>query len=106
VEKGQRIVVGVNKFAEGFEDSRIQGFEAKLLKVDPELGKRRAAELERFRRARDGEQVKHALVRVGETAATTKNLMEPIVAAVRFGCTVGEISDALRSVFGEYDRMR
>jgi methylmalonyl-CoA mutase, N-terminal domain len=106
VENGQRIVVGVNKFAEGTKDSRIKGFEGKLLKVDPELGKRRAAELERFRQARDPERVKQALARVGETADTTKNLMEPIVTAVRLGCTVGEISDSLRSIFGEYDRMR
>jgi methylmalonyl-CoA mutase N-terminal domain/subunit len=106
VEKGQRIVVGVNRYEEGIKDSKNQGFEEKLLKVDPELGKRRTAELERFRQTRDGDRVRQALVRLGETAATTGNLMEPIVAAVRLGCTVGEISDAFRSVFGEYDRQR
>ena len=52
------------------------------------------------------EQVSQALARVGATAATDGNLMEPIVEAVRLGCTVGEISDALRGVFGEYDRLR
>jgi methylmalonyl-CoA mutase N-terminal domain/subunit len=114
VEKGQRIVVGVNKYEEGVKESRSQGVQReddgkpglKLLKVDPELGKRRAAELGRFKQARNGQQVSQALARVGATAATDGNLMEPIVEAVRLGCTVGEISDALRSVFGEYDRLR
>ncbi|HTW90699.1 MAG TPA: methylmalonyl-CoA mutase family protein [bacterium] len=114
VEKGQRIVVGVNKYHEVVQRSSGQVVECggrtetgfKLLKVDPELGNRRTAELERFKRTRDCGQVKQALARVGETAAATGNLMEPIVAAVRLGCTVGEISDALRGVFGEYDRMR
>jgi methylmalonyl-CoA mutase N-terminal domain/subunit len=120
VETKQRIVVGVNKYQEGTQsksDARSQtsdvrgeesarGIEGKLLKVDPDLGKRRTAELERFKQARDPARVKQALARVGETAATKNNLMEPIVAAVRLGCTVGEISDALRGVFGEYDRMR
>jgi methylmalonyl-CoA mutase N-terminal domain/subunit len=114
VETKQRIVVGVNKYEEGVKESRGQGVQCeddeepglKLLKVDPELGKRRAVELERFKQARDRVRVNQALARVGETAATTENLMEPIVAAVRLGCTVGEISDSLRSIFGEYDRMR
>jgi methylmalonyl-CoA mutase N-terminal domain/subunit len=120
VETKQRIVVGVNKYQEGTQsksgarsqtsdvrgEESARGIEGKLLKVDPDLGKRRTAELERFKQARDPARVKQALARVGETAATKNNLMEPIVAAVRLGCTVGEISDALRGVFGEYDRMR
>jgi methylmalonyl-CoA mutase N-terminal domain/subunit len=104
----------VNKYEEGVKGSRNQGVQCeddgkpglKLLKVDPELGKRRAAELTQYKQTRDGAQVKQALVRVSETAATAANLMVPIVSAVRLGCTVGEISDALRGVFGEYDRLR
>jgi methylmalonyl-CoA mutase N-terminal domain/subunit len=120
VEGKQRIVVGVNKYQEGTQsksDARSQmsdvgseesdkGIDGKLLKVDPGLGKRRAAELARFKQVRDRVGVNRALSRVGETAATKNNLMEPIVAAVRLGCTVGEISDVLRGVFGEHDRMR
>jgi len=114
VEKKQRIVVGVNKYEEGFKGSKSEGFQSeektgpglKLLRVDPELGKRRAAELARYKQLRDDAQVKQSLVRVSETAATTTNLMVPIVSAVRLGCTVGEIADALRGVFGEYDRLR
>jgi methylmalonyl-CoA mutase N-terminal domain/subunit len=106
VEAKQRIVVGVNKYEQGIEGQRDKGIEGKLLKVDPELGNRRVAGLAAFKQKRDGAQVVMALVRVSDVAATSGNLMEPIVAAVRLGCTVGEISDALRSVFGEYDRQR
>jgi methylmalonyl-CoA mutase N-terminal domain/subunit len=114
VEKKQRIVVGVNKYEEGVKGSRGQGFQCedktepglKLLKVDPELGNRRAEELARFRQARDGARLSAAMSDLCEAAKGTANLMKPIVAAVRAGGTVGEISDALRAEFGEYDRQR
>jgi methylmalonyl-CoA mutase N-terminal domain/subunit len=102
VEKGRRIVVGVNKYVEGTRGSGVQGFE--LLKVDPALEKRRAEELARFKQARKQAAVRASLSGLTETAKGTGNLMGPIVSAVRAGATVGEVSDALRSVFGEYDR--
>jgi methylmalonyl-CoA mutase, N-terminal domain len=106
VEQKQRIVVGVNKYEQGTKGHGDNAIAGQLLKVDPALAERRVAALVRFRQTRDSAQVKQALVRVSETAAATANLMAPIVAAVRLGCTVGEISDALRSVFGEHDRQR
>jgi methylmalonyl-CoA mutase N-terminal domain/subunit len=106
VEAKQRIVVGVNKYAEGIERSRDQEMEGKLLKVDSELGKKRAEELARFRQGRDGARLNTAMSDLHETARGTANLMKPIVAAVRAGATVGEVSDAFRSVFGEHDRQR
>jgi len=106
VERKQRIVVGVNKYAEESGRSKDPGIEGKLLKVDPELGKRRAADLVQYKQTRDSVEVQQALDRVRKTASTAANLMVPIVSAVRLGCTVGEISDALRGVFGEYDRLR
>jgi methylmalonyl-CoA mutase N-terminal domain/subunit len=106
VEAKQRIVVGVNKFEEGIERSRDQGIEGKLLKVDPELGNRRAEELVRFRQTRDGAKLSVAMSDLREAAKGTANLMIPVMAAVRAGATVGEVSDAFRSVFGEYDRQK
>jgi methylmalonyl-CoA mutase N-terminal domain/subunit len=114
VEANQRIVVGVNKYQEGVKGSRSQGVECPdrtetgliLLKVDPELGKKRAEELSRFRQARDGARLSTAMSDLSEAAKGTANLMTPIMAAVRAGGTVGEISDALRAEFGEYDRQR
>lgn len=106
VEKKQRIVVGVNKYEEGIERSRDRGIEGKLLKVDPALGDRRAAELAVFKQKRDGAMLNTAMSDLRDAAQGTANLMKPIVAAVRAGATVGEISDALRAEFGEYDRIR
>ncbi|MEO0078967.1 MAG: methylmalonyl-CoA mutase family protein [candidate division WOR-3 bacterium] len=102
VERQERIVVGVNKYKEGA--TGVQGL--RLLKVDPDLGRRRAEELARFRQQRDRARFEAALARLAETARSSGNLMEAIVPAVRAGATVGEVSDALRAVFGEHDRMR
>jgi methylmalonyl-CoA mutase (EC 5.4.99.2) len=64
-----------------------------------------AAQVERLRRVRaerDDEVVDAALATVTATAETDANLMPPIISAVKARATVGEISDALRGVFGEY----
>jgi len=106
VEKKQRIVVGVNRYAEETEGLRDQEIEGKLLKVDPELGKRRAEELARFRQARDAAGLSAAMAELRSAAKGTANLMKPIVAAVRTGATVGEASETLRGIFGEHDRQR
>jgi methylmalonyl-CoA mutase N-terminal domain/subunit len=114
VEAKQRIVVGVNKYEEGVKGSRGQGVRCegkeepglKLLKVDPALGDRRAAELSVFRKKREAPEVAAALTALKDRARGTGNLMDAIVTAVRTGGTVGEISDALRAEFGEHDRMR
>jgi methylmalonyl-CoA mutase N-terminal domain/subunit len=114
VEKKQRIVVGVNKYQEVVQRSSGQVVECgdkeekglKLLKVDPELGKRRAAKLAEFRQKRNGAALSDALAAVRAAAHGSANVMSAIVAAVRVEATVGEISDALRTEFGEYDRTR
>uniref|UniRef100_A0A7C4G9Z1 Methylmalonyl-CoA mutase n=1 Tax=candidate division WOR-3 bacterium TaxID=2052148 RepID=A0A7C4G9Z1_UNCW3 len=98
IEQGRRIVVGVNRFQDDKEVER------ELLKVDPGLEARRAEELHRFRLGRDNQRLETALAGLREGARSTTNLMALIVECVRVGATVGEISDALRSVFGEYDR--
>jgi methylmalonyl-CoA mutase N-terminal domain/subunit len=105
IEQGERIVVGVNKYSDA---APAAGFASstKLLKVDPSLAERRAAELASFRRGRDRARLESALNGLTAAAKGTANLMEPILSAVEAGATVGEISDALRSVFGEHDRRR
>ncbi|MEO0068767.1 MAG: methylmalonyl-CoA mutase family protein [candidate division WOR-3 bacterium] len=100
VEKGERIVVGVNRFCDAAEPK------LKLLKVDEGLASRRKEELNHYRANRDNEAVAKVLGAVSATAKGDDNLMPVIVEAVRTGATLGEISDALRSVFGEYDRIR
>jgi len=114
VEKKQRVVVGVNKYQEVVQRSSGQVVECgdkegkghKLQKVDPELGKRRAGELARYKATRDSAGLGAAISELKTAAEGSANLTEPIVAAVRAGATVGEVSDTLRDVFGEYDRRK
>jgi methylmalonyl-CoA mutase N-terminal domain/subunit len=117
VEKKQRIVVGVNKYEEMQPKSEVRGQNAegrsedsdpglKLLKVDAALGDRRAAELGRFKQTRDTSKLAAALRVLGDTARGSGNLMQAIVTCVRARATVGEVSDRLRVVLGEYDRLR
>ena len=96
VEKGEHVVVGVNKFT-------IQN-EAKpdLLRVDEALGARRRAEVAGYREQRDNGAARDALATLTTAAAGTANLMPLIIDAVRKEATVGEVCDAMRTVFGEY----
>lgn len=98
LEEKKRVVVGVNQF---IDETPVS---LKLLKVDPELEKRRKEELAVYRRNRDQKKLELALKELRRVASGSDNLMPPIIEAVRAGATVGEISDVLRGVFGEYDK--
>jgi methylmalonyl-CoA mutase N-terminal domain/subunit len=63
------------------------------------------AKLETLRRSRDNDAVQRALDRLRQDAKTTANLMPPILDAVRAYATVGEMCDALREVWGEYEEV-
>jgi methylmalonyl-CoA mutase N-terminal domain/subunit len=96
VESGRQIVVGVNRFQQQ-EDSRIPTF-----RVDAALEKAQIERLRQVRTSRDRQTVERALDRLTEAARGTENLMPLILDACAAYATVGEISDRLRSVFGEY----
>ncbi|HEV2238940.1 MAG TPA: methylmalonyl-CoA mutase family protein, partial [Ktedonobacterales bacterium] len=95
LEEQQRIVVGVNRFQVA-DETRPD-----LLRVDPELGRRQAAQLAALRSARDNGAVGAALAALEEAARGTANLLPRIIHAVEHSATLGEISDTLRRVFGE-----
>jgi methylmalonyl-CoA mutase N-terminal domain/subunit len=95
VERGERVVVGVNRFESADSPTPI-------LRVDPAIEAQQVERLARVRRERDDAAARRALARVADTARSDENLMAPIVEATRAHATVGEISDALRGVFGEY----
>ncbi|HYG69364.1 MAG TPA: methylmalonyl-CoA mutase family protein [Anaeromyxobacteraceae bacterium] len=95
VETKERVVVGVNAFQS--EDPPIP-----VLRVDPALEERQVARLKAFRARRDGAAARRALDAVRRGAAGTENLMPLILDAVKARATLGEISDALRDVFGEH----
>src|SRR5260370_645382 len=96
VEKKEQIVVGVNDFVA--EEERT----IPTLRVDAEIERSQIARLNALRAKRDSALAKSALAELQRRAATTENLLPAILAAVESYATVGEISDALRRVFGEY----
>jgi methylmalonyl-CoA mutase N-terminal domain/subunit len=94
VESKARIVVGVNEFA--MDEPPPTG----LFQVDPAVGRAMAERLERLRRTRDAGDAARALEAVDRAARGSDNLIPIILDAVRAQVTLGEICDALRSVFG------
>jgi methylmalonyl-CoA mutase N-terminal domain/subunit len=96
IERGERIVVGVNKF---------QSDEARsipTMQLDPEVEREQIRRVQAVRARRDAARTKLALAEVESRARSGANLMPAICAAVESFATVGEISDTLRRVFGEY----
>jgi len=100
LEEERTIVVGVNRFIMENEERPT------LLRVDPEVGKQQVARLALLRQRRDNEQVQRVLAELERGAAGTKNLLPLIIDAVEAYATLGEISDAMRHVFGEQQEFR
>jgi len=101
VERKEQIVVGVNDFiapSSGENDER----QIPILRIDEEIERSQIARLNALRARRDSARVKSALGELQRRAATSENLLPAILAAVEAYATVGEISDALRRLFGEY----
>ena len=96
VERGGQIVVGVNRFAISGETK------PDLLRVDEALGEARRHQVAAVRAERDHGAAAGRLADLTAAARGTENLMPHILAAVKAEATVGEICDALRAVFGEY----
>ncbi len=96
VESGERVVVGVNRYR---EDDEIPPELLQMDEAEVEAQKERVRDL---RRRRDQELVEAGLAGVVEAARGTGNLMPPMKEALRAGATLGEVSDALREVFGQY----
>jgi methylmalonyl-CoA mutase N-terminal domain/subunit len=100
VEKKDQIVVGVNDFIAPTEGTGARTIPT--LRIDPEIERTQIARLNALRAKRDSARAKSALAELQRRAATTENLLPAILAAVESYATIGEISDALRRVFGEY----
>ncbi len=97
VEKGEKVVVGVNKFA--LKDEKI---EIPILKVDPEVEKEQHRRLKELREKRDNQKVKRTLDDLRDACRSNVNLMYPILEATRAYATLGEICGVMREEFGEY----
>jgi methylmalonyl-CoA mutase, N-terminal domain len=96
IERGEQIVVGVNEFV-AEEEKPIP-----LLRMDPAIEREQIARVRAVRARRDASRAAPAIAEVESRARSGANLLPAILAAVEAYATVGEISDALRRVFGEY----
>ena len=95
VEADRRIIVGVNRYVT--DDPPIAG----LLKMDPEQTRRQIEGVQQVRRERNAQAATAALARLEEVARGEENTVPAILECVESYCTVGEICDVLRGVFGE-----
>jgi methylmalonyl-CoA mutase N-terminal domain/subunit len=96
IEAGDQVVVGVNKFTVEQEEP------TEVLKLDPEIGRRQVAKLERIKAERDAASVKEALEDVRAAAKGTDNLLRPMKEAFRRMATLGEVCGVLREEWGVY----
>jgi methylmalonyl-CoA mutase N-terminal domain/subunit len=96
VEAGERVVVGVNRLAEG------DAATAPAFQHDPKVERKRAKFLATWRAKRDASTVDRALARLRGDAEGTENLMPAILDALKVKATLGEVCDTLRAVFGTY----
>lgn len=96
IETNEKIIVGVNKFTVE-DDAKIP-----LLKIDDSIRKVQVEKLQSLKASRDNEVVKNCLQALHDKAVSGENLMPAVIDAVENFCTLGEIADELRKVFGEY----
>jgi methylmalonyl-CoA mutase N-terminal domain/subunit len=94
VDDGERVIVGVNRFT-------VEGdTEPEVFPIDPELQRAQVARVRQCREQRDHDAVRARLADVTAAARGTQNLLPPMKEALRSHATLGEVSDALRDVFG------
>jgi methylmalonyl-CoA mutase N-terminal domain/subunit len=96
IESKKQIIVGLNQFQ--IEEEPLKD----LLRIRPEVEQYQREKLARVKRERDHNKVKQTLAALKKAAQGTDNVVPPILEAVRVYATLGEISDTLREVFGEY----
>jgi methylmalonyl-CoA mutase N-terminal domain/subunit len=96
IDDGERVIVGLNRFtADGEEPYQP-------LRVDPAIEAEQAARLARVRKERDPEPHRRAISALKSAAGGTENVLYPLRDALRADATLGEVCDALRDVWGEY----
>jgi methylmalonyl-CoA mutase, N-terminal domain len=96
VERGDRVIVGLNRFAD-----EQAGSTAEILRVDPAVRDRQTAKIAALKARRDERAAQVALSELEAAARGTANTMPRILSCIEALCTLGEISDTLRRVFGE-----
>jgi methylmalonyl-CoA mutase N-terminal domain/subunit len=97
IESGEKKMVAVNAFTDGDDDS------VEILRIPDRLADEQVASLQRVKEERDGSAVERTLDDLRRIARAEENTMPAMLACVKAYCTVGEISDALRDVYGSYE---
>ncbi|MGH3254191.1 MAG: acyl-CoA mutase large subunit family protein [Streptosporangiaceae bacterium] len=96
IDEGERVVVGVNKFTAGSEEPY------QPLRVDPSIEAEQVGRLAKLRERRDAAAFARAIASLKSAAAGTDNVLYPLREALRSGASLGEVCDALREIWGEY----
>ena len=96
IESNEKIIVGVNQFR---NDSEVN---IPILKINESIRQEQIKRLQALKNNRDQQKVDNCLLAIKNAATNGTNLMPPVIEAVEAYCTLGEISDTLRTVFGEY----
>ncbi|MEE8231737.1 MAG: methylmalonyl-CoA mutase family protein [Thermoplasmata archaeon] len=100
VEAEERLIVGVNAYVEE-EPSPVE-----ITRIDPALEATQKEGIRRFREDRDQTATEKALARLQEAAEEEENLMPAVLEAMKRDATLGEVSDALRAVYGTFRPLR
>jgi methylmalonyl-CoA mutase N-terminal domain/subunit len=96
IERGERIIVGVNRHQHEGEE------QLEILRIPPELERKQIGRVQAVRAGRDAAEAERALDALREAAALDRNLMEPLLDCARAHCSEGEIVESLQRVFGTY----
>jgi (2R)-ethylmalonyl-CoA mutase len=102
IERGEQVVVGLNRYVETEPSPLTASGDGGILTVDPRVEADQKAALEEWRAQRDQAAVDAALEELRRVAQTDENVMEATIAAARAGVTTGEWAQALRDAFGSY----
>jgi methylmalonyl-CoA mutase N-terminal domain/subunit len=96
IESGEKIIVGVNAFQQEDQDS------IPIFRVDESIRQVQTEKLQALRARRDQQQASQALQQLEQKATDGENIMPAVLEAVEIDCSLGEIADCLRKIYGEY----
>jgi methylmalonyl-CoA mutase N-terminal domain/subunit len=100
IEEKKRTIVGLNEYSVQGEECPIE-----LLRIDPKIEKEQVGRLQELRRHRNNKKVEETLDKLQDSAEKNENLMPSIIEAVKVYATLGEITEVLRKVYGEYKEL-
>jgi methylmalonyl-CoA mutase N-terminal domain/subunit len=100
IDEKKRTIVGLNEYTIEEEECPI-----KLLRINPKTEKEQIARLQKLKRERNNKKVKEALDKLHHAAEKDENLMPTIIEAVKAYVTLGEMTEVLRTVYGEYKEL-